>query len=462
MTAADPDILRLPLEAVTQIRNRNLREQLELCARGHPFYREMFARERIDVASIRTIDDLVQLPITSKAEFARDPEAFRLRVPDLPPEERIIWEVIHTTGTVTGEPAMMYTTTFDHYAFLVAAARAGELNDIRPTDLIANLLPLASAPMGAFIRATHHASSVGAAIVNGHPGHWHPEFKVHRSVDELIDMIQRHRATVLLGVPGFVRRLLIRAGEVGADFSTVRVCAVTGEYCPPSMREDLKTRLRALGSPAPTVNDRYGTTEIGLLTQCAEGAPWHNPAPEFIFLEVLDEKTYERLPDGERGLLVMTHLRRRGTVMLRYVIGDVVSMSHDRCPICGRTAERVIGPPVRTKELVKVKGMLINPDIMKEEIGKVPGIAEYQFVFRKEDANDPNSMDQLVVRVALSGRAQDDARGEIERVIRRASNVTPVITFHDATAIYDPDRRSKPERVVDLRPRPEVPQAPEP
>ena len=29
-------------------------EQLELCARGHPFYREMFARERIDVASIRT------------------------------------------------------------------------------------------------------------------------------------------------------------------------------------------------------------------------------------------------------------------------------------------------------------------------------------------------------------------------------------------------------------------------
>ena len=31
-----------------------------------------------------------------------------------------------------------------------------------------------------------------------------------------------------------------------------------------------------------------------------------------------------RLPDGESGMLAITHLHRRGTVLLRYLVGDIV------------------------------------------------------------------------------------------------------------------------------------------
>ena len=44
-------------------------------------------------------------------------------------------------------------------------------------------------------------------------------FPVNRSLDEAVAAVARHRATVVWGVAGFVRRVLIRAQENGADFS---------------------------------------------------------------------------------------------------------------------------------------------------------------------------------------------------------------------------------------------------
>ena len=47
-------------------------------------------------------------------------------------------------------------------------------------------------------------------LVESHP--LRPDFPVHRTLDEAVQMVARHHATVLWGVLGFVRRLLIRAG----------------------------------------------------------------------------------------------------------------------------------------------------------------------------------------------------------------------------------------------------------
>ena len=66
------------------------------------------------------------------------------------------------------------------------------------------------------------------------------------------------------------------------------------------------------------------------------------------------------LPDGERGALAVTHLNRRGTVLVRFLVGDIVAVERGACPHCGRFGDRIVGPVVRTRDLVKVKGMLIN------------------------------------------------------------------------------------------------------
>ena len=146
--------------------------------------------------------------------------------------------------------------------------------------------------------------------------------------------------------------------------------------------------------------DRYGSTESGGLAQCHEDGDWHNPAPEVIFHEVVVPDSGRRLPDGERGALAITHIKRRGTTLMRYLVGDIVSLEHGPCPHCGRIGDRLVPPIVRTKDLLKVKGMLINPTALLEAVRAVPGVDEYQVVLARVDAADPFSMDEMIVRAA--------------------------------------------------------------
>jgi phenylacetate-CoA ligase len=444
------DLLRQPLPVIRDAQNARLIEMLALCARGHEFYRRRWAEAGVNLAIIRTVDDLEKLPMTSKRSLMDDPDAFRLRVPDLPLHERALWNVLHTTGS-TGDPTPLYVTTHDYEANLFQCRRVADIAGLRDTDIIANLFPLTPAAMGSFVRAAENAYAIGAAVVAALTGAPHGRFDVHRSLDEAVSLVERRRATVLWGVPSFLRRVIIRAHELGADFRCVRMCALTGEATTPGMREDMRARLRALGVAQPIMFDRYGSTEGGALAQCREEGDWHNPAPELLYHEVIDPDTGRRLPDGERGVLAITHLDRRGTVLLRYVVGDVVAITHEPCPHCGRHGDRLVGPVVRTKDLVKVKGMLMSPDTLQEAVRLVSGVDEFQVVVTRQDPTDPYSMDELVVRVATRRSDVTRLTDELVTAAASATGVRPRVELAAANDIYDPSRDAKAQRFVDRR-----------
>ena len=445
------DVLHLPLAEIRALQSERLREMLGLCATGHDFYRRAWAERGIDSARIRTVDDLPLLPLTRKADLMTQPEAFRLRVPGLPLQERALWDVIHTTGS-TADPVPIYNTTHDHHAYLFQARRVAEIAGITERDLIANLFPLTPAPMGAFMRSSANAFAAGAAVVAALGGAPHGRFGVQRSGDDAVRLVERHRATLLWGVTSFVRRLLVRAGELGADFSCVRMCAVTGEASSPAMREEIRARMRALGTAGTVVFDRYGSTEIGGLAQCREEGAWHNPAPEILYVETVDPESGRPLPDGERGALAITHLDRRGTVLLRFLVGDVVAVERTACPQCGRTGDRIVGPVTRMRDLVKVKGMLINPALLLDALAAIAGLDEFQVVVRRADAADPFSMDELLIRAA----SQADG-ANIEQAIlaasARATGVRPKVEFVRLEDIHDAGQ-TKLRRFVDGRYQP--------
>jgi phenylacetate-coenzyme A ligase PaaK-like adenylate-forming protein len=326
-----------------------------------------------------------------------------------------------------------------------------EISGVTDRDILANLFPLTAAPMGAFVRSASNAYASGAAICGALTGAKLGDFGVQRSLDDAVAMVERHRATVLWGVTSFVRRVIMRAAELEADFTTVRMCGVTGEASTPAMREDIRQRLRSLGAAGAVIFDRYGSTESGGLAQCREEGDWHNPAPELLFHEVVDPDTGRRLPDGERGALAITHLDRRGTTLIRYLVGDIVSLSHEPCPHCGRTGDRIVGPVIRTKDLLKVKGMLINPAVLFDAIRSVPGVDEFQVVVAKENPADPFSMDEMIVRVAASVEDQSWLTKALVAAAQSAVQVRPRIEFDDARAIYDPGVEAKATRLVDRR-----------
>lgn len=447
-----PDVLRQPQPVVAALQDDLLRRMVEICYDIHPFYAALMRRERIEPRHIQRCADLVRLPPSSKTDFLADPEAFRLRPDTLPGNEGVLWKVIYTTGTTSGRPAPIYVTAHDHFAYMFAFKDRQELIGLEDTDRLVSLFPLTGFPLGAYARAADEVAAVGAAILFGNTGRADTPFPVNRSLDEAVAAVARHKATVLWGVAGFARRVLMRAQELQADFGSVRMVMTTGEASSPAMRADFRRRMTELGCAGTKIVNRYGSTEQGgTMIECCEGSGFHSAVPDQLFHEIVDPETGNRLPDGQDGMLAMTHLNRRGTVFLRYLVGDVGSLNTLPCPHCGRTSARLSSQTMRTGDIVKIKGALVNLGNLKEELDRMATVEEYQIVVQPQDAADPFSMDELVIRLAP---APDSAPGFADRMIadvQRLTNLRPHIDVVARDEIYDPTVATKPKRIVDRR-----------
>jgi phenylacetate-CoA ligase len=443
--------------ALNAVRTQRLGRTLQAVAAAHPYYRERFRTLGVNAEDIISLDDLQALPVTDKGDYIADPEAFRLRADDLPAdfsaEERVLWDIAYTTGTTSGKPSPFYNTTHDIYGVMDQARRCNEAEGLVATDRVANLYPVANFPTGAFLSVVRSTMVMGLPVVHGMTGAAHSEFKVRSSLAEAIENVQRLRPTVLWGVPSFVRKFLDEARSRGANFRDVRMVITSGEPIPPTLRAEMREHLGAMGAGEIAVRGRYACTEMqGGLVQCAEGAHAQNIVPDLYYLETVDPETGRRLPDGEAGMLAVTHLHRRGTVLLRYLVGDIVALSREPCPHCGRLGERVVSTPRRTGNLVKCRGMLVNTDVILDTLGAIEGVGASQIVFRHGEG--AGAMDELVLRIERGGgtMASED---EIARRVREAVSMRPVIVFEPRGALYDHEQSIKAKRVVDLRKTPE-------
>ena len=445
------DILYMPQEQVRAIHNDLLRKMVGLCFRGHPFYQSKFEEIGLKEGDIQTIDDLEKIPPTFKKDYISDPESFRLAIEDLPLPERLLWDVMFTAGTSTGQPVPFYSTAHDFYAILDLQRKCGSIRGFRNSDVMANLYPLTLHPHGAFTRAINSATVLGCPVVSALTGAPYPEFQVHNSVQQAVDLVVRTRTTVIWAVPSFLRRFLIAATEKKADLSSVRLFALSGERVGKALREDLRERASFLGAKNPTINVSLGMTEMQAgCVECEELSGFHNPDPGLFYLEILAQDNYQRLPDGELGLLALTHLNRRGTVLLRYVLGDLTSLTHEKCPHCGRTSERIVSNPTRVGEMTKIRGMLVNKSTLQEQMMSVRGIEAFQVILTKVDPDDAFSMDEVVIKVAPSVSQKETLAEEITRRVKEATGVRPRIEFREK-GYFKEDQRMKMRGVVDIR-----------
>lgn len=444
-------------DALRELRWQRLRRTVELCFAAHPFYSRRYRELGIDLAEIRSLDDLQKLPLVRKADYMSDPESFRLRTADLPDltfEERTFWNVAYTTGTTSGKPSPFFNTTHDHYLNLMQSGRCSEAEGIRRGDLIANLIPLSPVPTGGFLVVGRTGDMLGVPVVSAMTGARHPDYPVHRALDEAIDCMAQADPTVFWGIPSFVRHFFRRARERGIRFPRARMALVTGEPASVALRRELDEHLRAFGANNPEVRMRYSCTEMqgGFVQCCNEAAP-QNLAPDLYYLEVVDPGTGRRVAEGAEGALALTHLHRRGTVFLRYLVGDLIALRMGACPHCGRLGEQIVQLPRRTGSLLKVKGMLINPDLIIEALSGESAIREYQLVVRKTDPADPDSMDRLVLRLEVEAEARERIAAAVPGIVQRVCMVRPDIEFAGPGEIHDRQSNMKSRMVVDERQR---------
>jgi phenylacetate-coenzyme A ligase PaaK-like adenylate-forming protein len=432
--------------AIEAVRAAAFAATMDLAALHHPLTRRKMAEAGVCRADFRAPADLALLPLTTKADLMAAPGDARLDLTGLnvAEEARTIWDVMYTTGSSSGTPTPFFNTTSDFWDILLLQRRMLQLRGVTRADRIANLFPLTKHPHGAFIRVLHAAAALQIPVTSALPGNPGPGFLVGQALDGVVETLARTRPTILWGVPSYMRRVVARAAELGVALPDLRLVFVTGEGLSEEGRGELLARLATIGAADAQVSVSYGMTEIqGGLVECTAGSGLHNPHPEALVIDVVDPVTHAPLPDGSEGLIVLSHLRRRGTLLLRYAVGDTGIRDTAPCPHCGRVTERILGTPRRADDLLKIRGMLVNPASAVAAIEGASAVRDFRFEVARASALD---MDDFRLLVALE--AGGVAEGLADRV-KAAIGVTPRVVVVDQAALLGESWKAK--RFVDQR-----------
>lgn len=427
-------------------------ETMDRIARFHPAYRELMRREGIRPGDFDSVESLESFPLTSKADFVGAPERFRMETDPEHPDDYVLWDVAYTSGTSTGRPTPMYQTAHDFRALMLAQRRMAEIRGMDASDRIVNLYPITALPHGAWLRCNQAAAAIGAALTAGMSGRQVGGFPVVRDTEEVVALTVSADPTVLWGVPSYVRRVLQAVVDNGHHLPSLRMVAVSGEPCGQGMRQSINDLAGQAGADDRfVVSDSLGATELQCgLVECVPGTGFHNPAPELFHLSAVNAEGFAAA-DGEQGRLVLTHLDRRGTVLVRFILGDRVELTNEACPSCGRGGGRVIAHLGRSGSHTKIRGNLVDLGEVSTAIARVPHVVEHQLVISRPEG-DALGLDEFAVRVVVDDAADaDSVTSKIQRAIAVSARMDAAVDIVDRAAIWSDGPDMKPPRILDTR-----------
>lgn len=279
-------------------------------------------------------------------------------------------------------------------------ARAMYAAGFRSGDLVHNAFSYHMTP-GAFMMESG-AHAVGCTVFPAGVG----------QTEQQLAAIADLQPQAYSGTPSFLRILLEKASEDGADISCIRKGLVSGEACPPSLRE-------WFSSQGVDVYQCYATADLGLIayeTGSREGLV----LDEGVIVEIVRPGTGDPVPDGEVGELVVTTLNPHYP-LIRFGTGDLSAVLPGHCPT-GRTNTRIKGWMGRADQTTKIKGMFVHPGQVADIARRFPEVLRARLVVSGEMANDQMTLrvetrqppQGLADRLADAVRDVTKLRGSIE------------------------------------------------
>jgi phenylacetate-CoA ligase len=408
-----PEIEFRSAQEIRAVQETRLQQLLAYVAQHSPFYQRLFATHGIDAGGIRRIEDLVQLPRTSKDDLQQYNWDF-LCVP-----RSAIAEYTSTSGTL-GKPVTLALTAADRTRLAYNEYISFCCADGTAEDTYQLMLTLDRQFM-AGIAYYEGIRQLGAAVVRVGPGlpamQW--------------ETIGRLRPTVLVGVPSFVVKLLEYAQAHGIDPAKTSVKKV---IC---IGESLRTASFELGVIGQKIRDMwdvalystYASTEMQTaFTECRAGQGGHHH-PELLMVEILDDAG-QPVPEGMPGEVTITTLGVEGMPLVRYRTGDLAAAHTAPCS-CGRTTLR-LGPIVgRRQQMIKLKGTTIYPPGIFELLNQVPAIQDYVV----EAVTGALGTDELRLHVLVKEAQQEETRQRLPAMFQATLRVVPEIRFVTAVAL---------------------------
>ena len=399
-----------------------IKQQFATLKERSAFYAAKF--EGIDLSDVQTQEDFEKLPFSEKDDLRN---AYPLGLQAVPDEEIVR---IHSSSGTTGTPVIIPYTQQDVTDWAIQFARCYETAGITNRDRI-HITPgygLWTAGIGFQLGAER----LGAMTIPMGPG----------NTEKQLRMMQDLKSTVLCATSSYA---LLLAEEIAERGIRDRICLRKGVIG--SERWGDKMRQRIANELGVDLYDIYGLTEVygpGIAINCqAQGAMHY--WDDFIYLEIVDPKTGEVLPDGEVGEIVITTLRKQGAPLIRYRTHDLSRIVPGECP-CGSPFPRIDTLIGRTDDMVKVKGVNIFPSQIEELLTVINGASsEYQVMVDHLMGKDVLTLFVETVpgvnRYALEIEIQTQFKGRI--------GLTPVVKLVDMGEL--PRSEKKSTRVFDNR-----------
>jgi phenylacetate-CoA ligase len=175
--------------------------------------------------------------------------------------------------------------------------------------------------------------------------------------------------------------------------------------------------------------DCYGALEcqpIGWETALQVGPQL---AEDFIYVEILDPITEEPVPDGERGVLVLTHLEKEACPLVRWWTGDMVVRDRSQSPD-GRTHARLVGGVVgRADDMLIVRGVNLFPTAIEDIVRAFPGTTNEYVIVIDDSVKDPKSgfLTGVKLRVEKAEGAPDNLAEILSSRLRELLQVRFVV-----------------------------------
>lgn len=426
-----PLIEKSSIQEIKKFQEQKLQELLTYLEIHSPFYQKVFKENNINIADIKTLENLQKIPVTTKNDIQQHNDDFFC----VPPDQIVDYST--TSGTL-GDPVTFGLSDNDLERLAYNEAISFACAGIQKGDVVQMITTIDKRFM-AGLAYFLGLRKMGASVVRMGPGI--PELQW--------DSIFRYKPKYLITVPSFLLKMIDYAEKHGIDYEN---SSVYGAVC---IGESIKNQDFTDNVLSQKIKEKwniklfstYASTEMSTaFTECEQQIGGHQH-PELIITEILDDDG-NSVQKGESGELTITTLGVEAIPLLRFKTGDIVKAHYEPCQ-CGRNTMR-LGPVIgRKQQMIKYKGTTLYPPAMNDILNDFNNILCYQIVIQSSEIG----LDEIIIKISTDSDSESFVN-EIRDHFRAKLRVSPKIELVDfdvlSKIVFNPNSR-KPIVFLDLR-----------
>ena len=409
--------MEISKEQLAQVNSR-----IQALRQADSFYGKKLLSLGID--HVDSAADFKKLPFSEKKDLR---DAYPLGLMSVP-EEQIVR--IHSSSGTTGKPVIIPYTQKDVDDWAIQFARCYAMAGVTKKDRVQITPGYGLWTAGIGFQAG--CERLGAMAVPMGPGN------TEKQLQMMIDM----GSTVLCATSSYALLLAEAIEKRGIkDKIRLRKGVIGSERWSEKMRRSIESKL---GIDA---YDIYGLTEvygpgIGISCDAHDGIHYWD---DYIYLEIIDPKTGETVPDGTWGEIVITTLQKEGAPLIRFRTHDLSRILPGSCP-CGSRFPRIDTIQGRTDDMIKIKGVNVFPSQIEELLKDFPEVSsEYQIHISHLDGKDT-----MRLYVETNGSVDFlDLATRIAREVKSHIGFTPLVKVVENGVLPRSEKKTK--RVIDTR-----------